>query len=333
MSDDPPPPAPAEPPPSEPTAHLPLDVRTLSLAALALIACVAALHWGKEFFVPLLLGVLLSYALAPLVRQLERWRVQRALGTALVLLAAIGVVGGTAYSVMDDAAALIETLPDTAQKLRRELQARRGNHGPIEKVQKAAAELEQVAEQAVPTTPAPPPRGVTRVQVERPKLDLREYLWTGTVGLVTLIGQGVMVIFIAFFTLASGDTFRRKLMRIAGPAFSRQKITLQLLDEIGAQIQRYLLVNVSTSVMVGISTWLVFLWIGLEHAAVWGVIAGVLNMVPTWARSPPPRAPQSWPSCSSAPSTKACWWRCRLSSSSRSRATSSRPGSPAARAA
>jgi predicted PurR-regulated permease PerM len=270
---------PAEPPAAEPP-HIPVDIRSLSLVVLALVASVAALHWAKEVLVPLLLGGLLSYALAPLVRRLERWHVQRALGAALLLMATVGAVGCTVYTLTDDAASLIEALPDTAQKLRRALQVRRGEpEGPIEKVQKAATELEQAAEQAVQSTPTPP-RGVTRVQVEKPKLDVREYLWSGTLGLVTLIGQAVMVVFIAFFTLASGDTFRRKLMRIAGPAFSRQKITLQMLDQIGAQIQRYLLVNVGTSTIVGVSTWLVFLWIGLEHAAVWGVIAGVLNMVP-----------------------------------------------------
>jgi len=262
--------------PVAPPAHLPVDVRSLSLAVLALIACVAALHWAKDLFVPLLLGVLLSYALAPLVRRLERWRVQRALAATLLVLVTVGAVGTTVYSLTDDAAAMIESLPDTAQKLRRALQARRGQpEGPIEMVQKAATEIEQ----AVQSQPAPP-RGVTRVQVEKPKLDIREYLWSGTLGLVTLIGQAVIVVFIAFFMLASGDTFRRKLMRIVGPAFSRQKITLQMLDEIGDQIQRYLLVQVATSVMVGIVTGFVFLWIGLEHAAVWGVLAGVLNMVP-----------------------------------------------------
>jgi predicted PurR-regulated permease PerM len=259
-----------------PAPRLPVDVRSLSMVVLALIAGVAALHWAKELLVPLLLGVLLAYALSPLAERLVRWRVPRGVAAGLLVLTLVGTVGFTVYSLSDDATAMIESLPDVAQKLRRAVQAKRGEpEGPIEKVQKAATEIEQAVQ-----TPAVPPRGVTRVQVERPRLDVRTYLWTGTLGLFTVIGQAVMVVFIAFFMLASGDTFRRKLMRIAGPAFSRRKITLQMLDEIGAQIQRYLLVQVGTSVMVGVVTALVFLWIGVEHAAVWGVIAGVLNMVP-----------------------------------------------------
>lgn len=80
--------------------------------------------------------------------------------------------------------------------------------------------------------------------------------------------------------MLSGDTFRRKLVKLSGPTLSRKKITVQMLDEISAQIQRYLLVQVFTSVLVGITSWLAFLWIGLEHAAVWGIAAAILNLVP-----------------------------------------------------
>jgi predicted PurR-regulated permease PerM len=67
---------------------------------------------------------------------------------------------------------------------------------------------------------------------------------------------------------------------IAGPTFTKKKITVQMLDDITAQIKRYLLVNVATSVLVGLATWLAFLWIGLDHAGVWGVIAALINMIP-----------------------------------------------------
>jgi predicted PurR-regulated permease PerM len=39
-------------------------------------------------------------------------------------------------------------------------------------------------------------------------------------------------------------------------------------------------VLVLTSAMVGVATWLAFLWIGVEHAGVWGVASFVLNFIP-----------------------------------------------------
>ena len=92
-----------EEPASLPT---PINVRSVSLAVLALLGCVYALQWASDVFIPLLLGVVLSYALSPVVAQLHRWRIPRALGAALVLLASVGGVGSMLYSVSDDAAAM-----------------------------------------------------------------------------------------------------------------------------------------------------------------------------------------------------------------------------------
>jgi predicted PurR-regulated permease PerM len=87
-------------------------------------------------------------------------------------------------------------------------------------------------------------------------------------------------VLLTYFLLVSGDTFRRKMAKLAGPRLSQKRITVEALDEITEQIKRYLLVQLLTSVIVGVATWLAFLWIGLEHAAVWGVIAGVTNLIP-----------------------------------------------------
>jgi predicted PurR-regulated permease PerM len=118
------------------------------------------------------------------------------------------------------------------------------------------------------------------VQIEKPKLNVKEYLWMGTMSAFGFAGQLTMVLFLSYFVLVSGDTFRRKLVKISGPTLSKKKITLRVLDEITDQIQRYLLVQVFTSILVGVATWLAFLWIGLEHAAIWGIAAGVFNTVP-----------------------------------------------------
>jgi predicted PurR-regulated permease PerM len=121
---------------------------------------------------------------------------------------------------------------------------------------------------------------VTRVKVEKPQLEVKNYLWMGTKGAIGFAGQLTIIVFLAYFIMVSGDTFRRKIVRIAGPTLSRQRITIQVLDEITHQIQRFLLVQVAASILVGVATWLAFLWIGLEHAAIWGIAAGVFNTIP-----------------------------------------------------
>jgi predicted PurR-regulated permease PerM len=306
--------------------HMPVDVRNVALIVIAVLASAFALQWAKAVFIPLLLGVMFSYALAPVVDRLERWHLPRAAGAGLLLTAMVLAMGWGVWSLSDEASALVETLPQVAQKLRQTVQGQRQKPvATIEKMQQAATEIEQVAEGAA--TPAsaaaageaasdtasalaargaraasasasasalrraarvepmsaalpPAPPGITRVVVEKPGLNIKDYLWTGTLGAFAFLGQCAVVFFITFFLLASGDTFRRKMVRLAGPRLSQKRITIQALDEITDQIQRYLVVQLAVSVLVGVLTWLAFMAIGLEQAAVWGVAAGVTNLIP-----------------------------------------------------
>ena len=85
---------------------------------------------------------------------------------------------------------------------------------------------------------------------------------------------------LAYFLLAAGDTFRRKLVHVAGPTLAARRITVEILDEIDAQVQRYLLTMVVINVLVGIATWGILVAFGMEHAELWGVVAAVLHIVP-----------------------------------------------------
>ena len=265
----------ADVPPAPPQAlPLPVDPGSAALVVLAVIAVLAMLHWAREFFIPLVLSILLSSALMPLVDRLQRWRVPRGLAAALLLTAMVGATGVSVVALRDDTQAMLESLPEATRKLARAAgMGPDARNGAIGKVEEAAKEIEKAVQPA-------PERGVQRVRVEAPKVDVREYLWSGTLGLVTLIGQGVIVVFLTFFLLAGGATFRRKLIAIVGPTFSRRRVTLQMLDEITSQIQIYLLVNLGASLIVGLSTWLAFAWIGLEQAPAWGVLAALVNWMP-----------------------------------------------------
>lgn len=259
--------------------QMPVDVRSVSLAVLATMAGVFMLHWASAIFIPMMVGLVLSYALSPIVDWLQMHKLPRALSAAVLILGIFGSLGSTAYVLSDDASKLLELLPTAAQKLRDSMRTHPGKlANPIATMQKAATELEQAA--ADSTAAAPVGRGVQRVQIEKPKIDVKDYLWSGSLGLLALLGQVVTVALMAFFLMAAGDNFRRKLVRIAGPTLSRKKVTLQALNEINGQIQRYLMVQLFTSIVVGVATWLCLLAIGLEHAAVWGIAAAVFNLVP-----------------------------------------------------
>ncbi len=270
--------------PSEPLHTLPtapMAMRSTALVVVAVLGSIYVLQWAGAVFIPLLLGLMLSYALTPLVNRLVHWRLPRGLAAALLMATIVSGIGTLAYTLSDEATAMVEALPAAAQKLRRGLegQRRQGPTAAIETVQKAASELERASEDNASASPAPA-RGVTKVQIEKPRFNVKDHLWSGALGLMSALGQTAVVIFVAFFLLASGDTFRRKMVKIAGPTFGQKKLTLQALDEINAQIQRYLMVQMLTSTLVGVATWLAFLFLGVNNAGVWGAAAFVLNFIP-----------------------------------------------------
>lgn len=266
-------------PPVQPRVllHMPVDVRNLSLALLTVFAAVAMLHWASAVFIPLMLSVLLTIALQPVVDRLQRLRVPRWLGAGVLLMAIVGGIGGAAWSLSDGASELVDSVPVAARKVRDALQQRVRGPSPLDTMQRAASQIEQAATESIPPQTR---RGVQRVVIERPPFNIRDYVWSGTMGLVSAAGQLTVVVFLTFFSLASGHLFRRKLMRIAGTSLERRKITMDVLDDITGQIQRYLMLQVFTSVLVGLSTWAVYAALGLENSAVWGALAGVLNLAP-----------------------------------------------------
>jgi len=261
----------------ETTAPIDVKLRSVALVVIAAAAAIGLLFWAREVFIPIILSVLISYALEPIVGLLIRVHLPRVIAAALVMICFTGAMLYSGYALSDDAAAMVAAMPQAASKLRVAMRENRAQPGTIEQVQKAATELQRTADEAARN---PVPAGVQRVQVEEPVLDVRGYLTWGSASLMTFAGEATLVVFFVFFLLASGDLLKRKLVKLAGPSLEQKKITVQILNEIDAQIERFLLLRVVTSIVVGVATWLAFRWMGVHHAAMWGVAAGVFNSIP-----------------------------------------------------
>ena len=256
------------------TRYLRMNV---ALGMLAAIAFVAALYLARAFFVPLLIGILVSYTLSPVVDWLKACRVPRPAGAGLVLLALVGSLSWVAFSLSDDAAAMIEKLPDAARKLRQNLSdARTSGPTALQNMQEAANELQGAATDAG----AKPGARVIAVRSSEPSTWLRDYALAQTALLATIAAQTPIIILLTYFLLASGAHFRLKLVQFVGPSLSRKKDAVHILDEIDVQIQRYLLTVLVSNTLVGIGTWLSFEALGIEQAGVWGAIAGVMHFIP-----------------------------------------------------
>jgi len=130
------------------------------------------------------------------------------------------------------------------------------------------------------TIPADPSDRPQQVQIVTPAFSLTGYLWSGSMTLLGFTGQFVLVAFLVYFFLVTGDLYKRKLVKIAGPTLRQKKLTLQILDEINRQIESFMRVQVVTSVLVAVATSLALWWLGLEQYVVWGLLAGIFNSIP-----------------------------------------------------
>lgn len=270
----------ALPPPAEVADVSPADARGIALTVIAVLLGVAGLYFARPVLIPIVFALLISYALDPVVTTLTRWRIPRGAAATLLLLGLVVGAGWLGYSLRSDATALVEELPRVAERLRGSMRqlGSPGGSGPVAKVQQAATTLESAAAEA--TRPTPAPRGVTKVQIEQPPIKVSDMLVSGSLGVVELVAQAVVVLFLSLYLLASGDLFKRKLVSLAGPTLSEKKLAVRILNAVDRQVAAFLLIRFVISAIVAIATWLGLTAIGLQQAGLWGILAGALNVVP-----------------------------------------------------
>ena len=262
--------------PTSPTeAEVPtgeINWRGTALAIITIAVSIALLRYMQEVFVPLAIGTLLFYALAPLVDGMERWRLPRSLGAVIAVGLVVVSLGALAYTLQGQASEVASGLPAGARRFRTAMQAPAAAPSTLKKVDEAAKELQK---------DAPGDKtNVVKVEVQDPPFKASEYLWSGSMTAASFLNQMIMILFLTYFLLVANDLFKRKLVEVVGPALTPKKITVKILDDIAAQIQRFLLIQVFTSLLVGVATWLALWAMGVQQAAFWGFLAGVFNSIP-----------------------------------------------------
>lgn len=271
-----------EPPPVVVDVEAPVGIRNLPLAVLAVIAVVLLLQYASSVFIPIVVAILISYSLTPSVTSLHKRGMPPAIGAGVVLLLLIAVMGIGTYRLAGQVGQIIDQVPAAAHRLRSRFEHRPYNRdGVVEKVTRAAQEVDKTAAAATPdTSSADAGKGVTQVEIVQQPFSLSNYFWSGGMTLLNVIGQSVLVLFLVYFFLVTGDLYKRKLVKIAGPTFTEKKLTVQILDEINRQIESFMKVQVFTSVVVAVATSISLWWLGLNQYVVWGLLAGIFNSIP-----------------------------------------------------
>ena len=256
-----------------------VDARGVSLALMALVAVVFSLQWAQKFFIPVIFGIFISYTLNPVVSWLERFRLPRLVATSVVILTILGSLVAVGTTLNNEFQSIVEQLPTTTHRLSKALSRMRDDQpGTIQQMQAAADELTKATNQAtgIKTTTSKN----SAPAVSEPSIRFTELLWAGSLGAIGFLSQAVMVLFLVFFVLLSGDTFKRKLVKLTSGSISNKKITVQILDAMHDSIQSYMFMLLVTNCLLALLMWGALRWLGLENAGAWAVAAGLLHVIP-----------------------------------------------------
>jgi len=258
-------------PDEKPASLATVPTRITANQVIACLLLLFALRYARGVLAPLMVAALVGLALATPVRALSRL-VPRWLASAAVVMFIGAAFGTTAYLLSDQVTAFSRRLPSLVREVRSAVLSASPRQGLLRQLQQAVSELER-------TTASPRPSGSTPVTIVEP-VDVQRGVLSGARQLANYLGQGVMMLFLVYFLLASGDMFKQKLVKLGGPRLSERKITLQMIEEVNTKIGRFVFYQAWSGVLVGLLTWLAFWWIGVRYAGLWGVAAGVLNTVP-----------------------------------------------------
>ena len=260
----------AKRPSLEDTAQLfpgPFGIRSLALTGLFLLACFYTLYFARDFFLPVVLALVLNFLLAPVVRFGKRFHLPDAFSAALVIAGVFTVMGALAYELSSPMTEWLARVPEIGAKLQAKVQPLRKS---VEKISKASDQIEGLAN--IKATNQKPPQ---RVELKQPSL--LDVLFSGT---SKLVFSFLVVVVLLFFLLASGDLFLSKLVHVL-PTLSDKKKAVQIAREVEENISKYLFTITLINAGIGVASGLIFWAFGLPNPALWGAVAGVLNFIPT----------------------------------------------------
>lgn len=257
-----------ESPPSVPPEPVPErragTTAWLRLAWAAVILAIAYIvHAAAGLILSIVVAALLALLLAPAVKALVRMKVPQALAAAIVMMSALGIVGGLASNLVEPIQKWATFGPSDLRMIDRKL---RTFVKPVQSMQEVA---DKVAEMTVPADD----RNKREVVVEKGGS------YSMVVGIQEAVFAFLTTLMLAYFLLASGDTFLRKGVRMMPKLRDKIRI-VEMAREIQTEIGRYFLTITFLSVGLGIATSLSMWALGMPTPLLWGVIAAMLNFVP-----------------------------------------------------
>ncbi|MFK4513404.1 putative PurR-regulated permease PerM [Bradyrhizobium japonicum] len=255
-----------------------LDIVKVAAALVSAAVLLVGLYYGRDILIPLAIAFLITFALNPPVAWFVRLGLPRLLATSLVMvtvvcaLVGLGIIlGAQVRSIAVELPAYQSTILTKLSDLRENLKAPGLFDGVLKTFERVQKEVESKEDRP---TDGPLPQRVEIVPTPQTPFE-QVFAWLVR-SAEPLATAGIILIFVFLALLDIGD-LRDRLLRLLGGSFHRSTDAIQ---EAGARISRYLLmqllVNVSYGVPLTAGLWI----IGVPGAPLWGAVGAVMRFVP-----------------------------------------------------
>ena len=259
-----------------------------SLVLIAFVLAIAGLYFGRELFIPLALAFVLSFLLTPIVSLFEKAGIGRIASVLTVLILSFVLVGGMTWGVARQLVEIMVQLPDYKANLDEKIKLlHASNSGSFSKATATVQELNKELS-AVPGQIASAREEKEQktshfsrpisVQVAQPPSNLVQDLRALLGPLAGPLETTVIVIIFTLFMLAKREDLRNRAIRLAG--HGQLNLMTQALDDAGRRLSHYLVLQFAVNACYGAVFGLLLYFIGIPHALLWGVFAGILRFVP-----------------------------------------------------
>jgi predicted PurR-regulated permease PerM len=251
--------------------------RLVAFAYLVLILC--AFAWAKEFLLPIVLAILISFLLAPVVSRLERWGFHPLLAVLSVATFSFALLGALCTTMSMESLDLVNALPKYRDNIHAKWAAiQHGPSGPLNLALKNIGSIvDDLSKVSAPSGGAQS-LAATKVQIVNGADNTLELVRNGVTPVFGPIAEFAVIVVLVVFILLERKRFRVRFLRLIG--HSRLATTTLAVDEAGSRISGFLfgqlMVNGAYAVVLAIGLSL----IGIPNALLWAVLTLVLRFLP-----------------------------------------------------
>lgn len=237
---------------------------------------IGALYVGQGIFIPLVLAVLIAFALNPIVDRMRRLGLPQLAAVLITVFLITGIALLASYVMVGQLLRLAADLPQYQQTVANKLRALQGG-GVDSPLGKLAKVLEDLGNQVGPGTPTTQPAPIPVTIADRPASPLTGL--TGVFGsILGPLATGTLVFIFSIFLLLERVELRDRFLKLVSRGDLRT--STKVMDESAGRVSRYLLVQLGVNGGFGIVFGAGMLVLGVPNAVLWGLLAIVFRYIP-----------------------------------------------------